>query len=459
MISVIIPALNDEHTIADVVKFCTRQPMVKEVIVVDARSIDNTVSVSEAAGARVVMSYEPGKGRAIKEGIETATNPILLFLDAKINPYPSASLRSMVAPLLKNECDFVKGYTSQAPGKITELVVRPLLKVFFPALANIHHPISGMIAARKPVLEKLDIFNDYGADIGILIDMEHVHARIREVNIGSVNEFSVPGHHVATITNDVANAIVSKAKQYHSPAVNVKELGAISIISRTMQNVLISEMRQVKKMVVFDMDNTLLLGRFIDRCAERFGFTDQLKKLREANEEPAVLTKRIARLLKGCSLADMLKVAGSIPVIDDASRVVHHLKQEGYITGIISDSYQFVVDFVKSKIGAEFAVGNQLEFYNGRATGEVTIPSLFYYHGNSKCNHGLCKTNALMHLGDKYGVSLSNCMVVGDSENDLCMVENAGLGVAFCTTHTGLRKVADRIIEKPSFGELIELRS
>ena len=115
-----------------------------------------------------------------------------------------------------------------------------------------------------------------------------------------------------------------------------------------------------------------------------------------------------------------------------------------------------MVDYLKNKLDADFALANHLDFFEGKATGEVTIPSWFYYHLESKCSHSLCKTNALMHIARKYDISLGNCIAVGDSKNDLCMIEQAGMGIAFCTNDPQLRTAADKSIDKSSFSELLD---
>ena len=81
MVSVIIPALNEQDTIANVVRFCLSNPHVTEVIVVDDKSIDETVSRAKAAGATVITSTKLGKGTSMKDGILYAKNDVLVFID------------------------------------------------------------------------------------------------------------------------------------------------------------------------------------------------------------------------------------------------------------------------------------------------------------------------------------------------------------------------------------------
>lgn len=459
MVTVIIPALNEQDTIGQVVKFCKSEPLVTEVIVVDDDSTDKTREVAATAGASVLISKVRGKGVSMSEGVAAANNQLVVFLDADINPYPKNTITKLVTPLIETECDFVKGTFARNAGRVTELVAKPLLKIFYPELSIFQQPLSGMIAGKKKMLSKIEFLQDYGVDVGILIDMFMMQARIQEVNIGYIENKSKPWRLLGNMSAEVARAIIKKATKRQQPSVNMQELGEVNEISTQMEKVVKEEMGSLRKMVVFDMDNTLLQGSFINTCARRFSFEEKLASLRKSEKDPAVLTKRIAALLKDTPMGDLLQVASSVPLVEDAIEVIEALKAKGNVVGIISDSYQFIVDYVKNRVGADFAMGNHLEFFEGHATGEVTIPSWFYYNIHSRCNHGLCKTNALMHIAHKYGISLENCIAVGDGENDKCMIEQSGMGVAFCTDSVLLKKVADMVINKPSFSDLLDKKT
>ena len=108
MISVVIPALNEEKTIASVVTFCYTHPNISEVIVVDDASEDDTAAIAASHGAMVIHSKLRGKGISMKDGISAAKNELIVFLDADIDPYPENALQLLTEPLLTNEADFVK---------------------------------------------------------------------------------------------------------------------------------------------------------------------------------------------------------------------------------------------------------------------------------------------------------------------------------------------------------------
>lgn len=212
----------------------------------------------------------------------------------------------------------------------------------------------------------------------------------------------------------------------------------------------------MRKMVVFDMDNTLLQGRFIDTCAKKYNFRQALALLRDVDKNSISLTKRIASFLEGKAVQELTRIADDIPLTKDIQDVTRELKSRDYIIGIITDSYQVIADHIARKIGADFCLCYNLEHIDGVATGHVTIPSGFYYSENSSCDHPVCKTNVLREACRKYDVSIQNAIVIGGSDNDLCMIRHAGLGVAFCSSSEILRTVAKKNITQPHFHELLD---
>lgn len=455
MLTVIIPALNEEKTIASVVKFCLSHPLVNEVLVIDDTSEDNTVAAAEQAGARVIISKTRGKGISMKDGVQHASNDILIFLDADIDPYPAETITLLSEPLLLDEVDFVKGSFARNAGRVTELVAKPLLKIFFPGVAHFGQPLSGMIAGKKSYFSRINFFNDYGVDIGILLDMYLMQARIKEVNIGYIENKSKPWQALGKMSSEVSKAIIMKAQSFSPEEVTENEIHSLEAINREMNNTLREQLSGFHKMAIFDMDDTLWRGRFIDRCAAEFGFTAQLEDLRYAEKDSLILTKRIALLLKGRTIDELLQIAGTIELISDAREVMDALKARGYFIGIISNSYTLITNYVKQKIGATFSLANTLEFFEGKATGEVNLPSCFFGSPDSICGHAFCKTNALKYACDKYNVRVANTIVVGDSADDRCMVGNAGKGVSFCTKDVLLDTIASRKIKEPSFQSLL----
>ncbi len=456
MITVIIPVLNEEITIASVVKYAEGCLNVNEVIVVDDKSFDNTVFQAQRAGATVVSSTMLGKGASMRDGMMLAKNEILVYLDGDIDPYPSGTISLLTDPIIKGEADFCKATFTRQAGRVTELVAKPLLSILFPEMLIFQQPLSGMIAARKQLLMKVDFQNDYGVDIGLLIDVFKMNAIIKEVEIGEISNKMKPWQELGKMSKEVSQAIISRALKYPEKLFTLEEAGSIQIIREQMDFALRQQLREFTKAVIFDMDNTILKGRFIDTCALIYGFKDKLMELRVTTEDPVSLTKKIAALLKGFSISQLIAIADSMMMVNDVVEIIAELKRRGYVTGIISDSFDFVANHIKNKINADFSLANELEFSKSIATGEVKIPSFFFQNEKSICRHKLCKTNAMVEVMDKYGIALSNTIAVGDSINDLCMIKNSGIGVSFCSNNELLRYNAKRIIDTGSFREILD---
>lgn len=457
MITVIIPTLNEEEHIASVINFAKLQSNVSEIIVVDDKSIDRTVKIAQENGAKVITSTKLGKGASMKDGILCASNEILVFLDGDIDPYPYYTIKLLTDPLMNGEADFVKSSFSRNAGRVTELVAKPLLSIFFPELLRFNQPLSGMIAGRKSVFEQLDLREDYGVDIGILIDMYLMNMKMMEVEIGYIENKSKPWQALGKMSKEVAQTIIFKASSSKNPRYNFEELGVLSEIRSQMEFALENHLGALDKLVVFDMDNTLLKGRFIDICAETFGFRAELMDIRSSETESITQTKQIAMLLKGKTISEMIAVADNIPIIYGTKEIVLELKNRGYIVGIISDSYECITNHIRIKLGMDFSLSNELEFSKSICTGEVKIPSFLFSNSNSLCKHSICKTNALISVLEKYNIKKENSIAIGDSINDLCMIKKAGLGIAFCSKDELVNHHADVVISNPTFTELLNL--
>ena len=314
-----------------------------------------------------------------------------------------------------------------------------------------------MIAGKKSLFMQLDFRDDYGVDIGILIDMHLMNARMREIEIGYLENKSKPWHALGKMSKEVAQTIILKAASSKNPHFNFEELGALHEIRSQMEFALESQLYTLNKLVVFDMDNTLLKGRFIDTCAENFGFKKELMNIRSSETDIIILTKRIATLLKGKVISELIEIADSILVIEGTKEIIVELKKRGYIVGIISDSYDCITNYFKTKLGMDFSLSNELEFSKSICTGEVKIPSFLFSNKKSICKHSLCKTNALLSLIEKYNIPKENCITIGDGMNDLCMIKEAGLGISFCSTNELLNHHADIVIQEQSFNDLLAI--
>jgi glucosyl-3-phosphoglycerate synthase len=457
MITVIIPTLNEEENVGSVIDFAFSNKNVTEVIVIDDKSLDKTVSLAQEKGAKVITSTKLGKGASMKEGIMFAHNEIISFLDGDINPYPPQTIQLLTQPILDDEADFVKSSFNRNAGRVTELVAKPLLSIFFPDLLMYNQPLSGMIAARKSVFVEIDFRDDYGVDVGLLIDMYLRNVKMKQVQIGYIENKSKAWHALGKMSKEVAQTIILKASAANNSKINIEELGMVSEIRSQMEFALEDQLKNLDKLFVFDMDDTLLQGRFIDTCADAFNFKKELMAIRATENDPMLITKNIAMLLKGKNISELINVADTIPIVNGAKEIIAELKNRGYITGIISDSYDCITNHIKNKLGMDFSLGNELEFSKSITTGEVKIPSFFLHKQESLCRHVMCKTNAVLSILNKYNIARENCIAIGDSINDLCMIKEAGMGISFCSSNELMNHYADAVITEKSFDRLLEL--
>lgn len=215
-ISVIIPAYNEEKTIGQVIDIINKSNENCEIIVVDNCCTDNTALIARQKEAKVVSCNNRGKGYAMEEGLKVASNEVVVYLDADIVDYKDNLIDILVEPIINGRADFVKStFERTKGGLVTEISTKPLLNILFPEMYPFSEPLSGMIACKKSILEKIEFEKDYGVDIGIIIDLTNMNVKIEEVNIGKIENMS----HLLKTTESMKNmsmqitkTILKKAK-------------------------------------------------------------------------------------------------------------------------------------------------------------------------------------------------------------------------------------------------------
>lgn len=209
-VTVIIPAYNEEKTIQSVISFAKQNENINEIIVVDNCSTDNTYKLAKAMGVRAIKCVNKGKGYAMEAGLKYAKSPIVAFLDGDIDNYAPNTLEKLIKPILSGKADFVKSTFRRQAGRVTELSAKPLLRILYPPAIRFSQPLSGMIAGKKEFLKKISFEKNYGVDIGILIDMLRVGARIKEVSIGKIENRMRELSELGQMATEIVNTILSK---------------------------------------------------------------------------------------------------------------------------------------------------------------------------------------------------------------------------------------------------------
>lgn len=213
-VSVIIPAFNEEKTVGSVVKTVKKVDYVDEIIVVDDGSYDNTSRVAEEAGATVIQHVtNRGKGSAIKTGFKNSNGDIVVFLDADIENLTSDQISKIIQPIINGEADITKTKFKREAGRVTELTAKPLLNFFFPEL-KFDQPLSGQFAIKRSFLNHIKLEDDYGVDVGIILDADVRGLRIKEVDIGEIHHMLSSLHELNIVANEVVRTIVQRATEY-----------------------------------------------------------------------------------------------------------------------------------------------------------------------------------------------------------------------------------------------------
>jgi len=194
-ISLCFPTLNEAQTIGkilDIVRKSIYEPgLVDEVVVIDSNSMDRTVGVVRSAGFKVLQHRNilpeygsfKGKGDALWKSLSVLKGDIIIWCDSDIMNFKPRFIYGILGPMLIDDnISFVKGfyrrplkidssYLKGEGGRVTELLVRPMLNLFYPELSKVFQPLSGEYAGRRKILESIPFSTGYGVEVGMLIEI------------------------------------------------------------------------------------------------------------------------------------------------------------------------------------------------------------------------------------------------------------------------------------------------
>lgn len=326
---------------------------------------------------------------------------------------------------------------------------------------------------QKPLLkELLFLAKELGLDLDfqVLSEAEYRHKSNRNAHVVTIMGSAVKALALARVAriladHDVNIERISKLNQGELRSVEFFVTATDELDVRGMNRKLLhagaslgvdiavqreSLYRRAKRLVVMDMDSTLIQIEVIDELARIAGVGEEVAQITERamNGEldfSGALRERVA-LLKGLSSEALEEVYRNIPFTPGAKTLISVLKRLGFKTAVISGGFTFFTDRLKTELGLDYAFANHLEIEHGLVTGTVSGTII----------DGARKAQLLEEIAQREGVTLDQTIAIGDGANDLPMLGKAGLGIAF-NAKARVREQADYHINQQSLDSILYL--
>ncbi len=203
------------------------------------------------------------------------------------------------------------------------------------------------------------------------------------------------------------------------------------------------------KLIAFDLDNVLIDGEAVDEIGKLMDAETEIaeitKKAMEGDLEFEEALKERVALLKGASVDDIKDVVYKIPLMEGASETIAELKKRGYKIATITGSFEIIANRMKEELGLDYAFSNVLHEEEGKLTGEVSGPLV-----------AGSKSDVLKEIIETEKITAEETAAVGDGANDISMLKEAGMGIAF-NAKPVLKEIADVVVEKRDLRELLNI--
>jgi phosphoserine phosphatase len=300
-------------------------------------------------------------------------------------------------------------------------------------------------AHSQALVDDLNLLQEeMGLDIAIDFSQEKLNQAIAEnIRVVIVGEQIKPAG-IAAVAGQVASLggnIISIKRTATDPVVAI-ELGlsipndSLKVVQETLAKVAIENKidlavepgglaRQSKRLVILDMDSTLIEQEIIDLLGAFSDKPDQVSQITEramAGEidfQQALLAR--VQLLAGLDQIVIEKVRNQLTITKGAQRLIEELHKIGHKVGVVSGGFTNVIEPILKTLKIDYYAANELEISNGKLTGQLVGPIIDAH----------AKKMALEEFAKRENISLNQTVAIGDGANDLEMIKSAGLGIAF----------------------------
>ena len=421
--SVVIPAFNEGKTFPKVLIEALMLKEVDELIFVNDGSTDDTdlkIKKFQKDPRFVYIKHarNKGKGVAIKSGINKVKNEVILLLDADLGNITAQKIKKIAMPVLKGEVDFSRGSFDLTRGRVTEIAVKPMMKILFPDL-SFDQPISGQVCAKKTFLENVNLEQRWGVDIGILLDAIEAGQRIVEVDIGKLEHKAQSDQEKAEMAQQVMETLIRKA-------------GLI---------------QHKYKLVVFTIDDTLINQNSIDEVFEKIGVAKKVAKNRQLLKDGDLTFRQYmlenAKLFEGVEKVKVEKACSEIPLVRYSLEVISALKKRKYRVAIISPSFSAIIAPLSNRFGIDLFDCTFLEERNGKFSGRITSKSIEKW---LEIDEKDAFHDSLSRILARTKTKPSETIMVAHSPRCIDLFTKIGLSIAYRPNDYILREIADKTI-------------
>lgn len=421
--SAVVPAYNEAKRFPKVIRELLSIETLKEVILVDDGSSDETENVASDFKKYEKFHYikhkkNHGKGAALKTGLSKAKSEVILFLDADLENITNTKIKKIITPVLKDEVDVSRGAFRRKRGRVTEYAVKPMMEILFPGM-YFEQPISGQICAKKSFLQSVDFESRYGVDIGLLFDAIESGQRIIEVDIGKLVHKANKEDVIGEMSRQVLETMIKKA-------------GLI---------------QHKYKLVIFTLDDTLIAKDTLNSIFKKLGINSDVEKNLELLTEDKIsmveYLKKNAMLFSNVETEKLNRICSNLTLAKYSSEVIHALKRRKYQVGIISSNFSPIAFALAKRLGLENVEAVGLVEKDGWLTGDITESSLKKW--SYKSIEDTYK-HAFDRMVKKCRVKPAEVVMVANAERSLPLMMASGLGIAYKPKSPTLKALADKTI-------------